>query len=281
MQSLQPRFALSELAQVLEVSRSGFLAHEGKADRPRRQTDQRLKPLLQQAFSESRQTYGCPRLRQALQKTGYRCGKQRIARLMRQLGLRPKQKRRFRPVTTQSDPRRAAAPNWLAQVPAPMRPNQVWVSDITYLPTAQGWLFLAATLDAYSRKCVGYSLDDSLDCSLVTEAWERAQRNRRPGPGLLHHSDRGIQYTSSRFQRLLLDSHATPSMSHKGNPYDNALMESFFATLKTECFGHELPATKEQAKLMVFDYIETFYNPRRLHSALGYRSPVEFESQFN
>jgi len=281
MQSLKRTFAVNELAQVLEASRSGFVAHERKAQRPRRQADQQLKPLLAQAFIASRRSYGSPRLRIELQKLGYRCGKNRIGRLMRQFGLRPKQKRRFRPSTTQSDPRRAAAPNWLARVPAPTRPNQIWVSDITYLPTAQGWLYLAATLDACSRRCVGYSLADSLETQLVTEAWERAQHQRRPGPGLLHHSDRGIQYASSRFQRLLLQAKATPSMSRSGNPYDNALMESFFATLKTECFERRLPTTKAQAKLMVFDYIQTFYNPKRLHSALGYHSPVEFETQFS
>lgn len=281
MQSLKQSFALNELAQVLEVSRSGFVAHERKAQRPRRQLDQQLKPLLEQAFIKSRQTYGSLRLRLELQQAGYRCGKNRIARLMRQLGLRPKQKRRFRPPSAGSQPRRTPAPNWLGQVPAPTRPNQIWVSDITYLPTAQGWLFLAATLDGCSRKCVGYCLADSLDSSLVTEAWERAQQDRRPGPGLLHHSDRGIQYTTSRFQRLLLAANATPSMSRPGCPYDNALIESFFATLKTECFDRCRPATKAQAKLMVFDYIETFYNPRRRHSALGYQSPVDFENQFN
>ncbi len=281
MHWLKQKFALSELAQVLEVSRSGFVAHERKPQRPRRQLDQQLKPLLAQAFRNSRRTYGSPRLRLELQQAGYRCGKNRVARLMRQLGLRPKQKRRFRPPSVPPASRRAIAPNWLAQVPAPTRPNQIWLSDITYLPTAQGWLFLAATLDGYSRKCVGYCLADSLDSSLVTEAWERAQHHRRPGPGLLHHSDRGTQYTTARFQRRLRQAHATPSMSRPGYPYDNALMESFFATLKTECFDRQPPATKAQAKLLVFDYIETFYNPRRRHSALGYQSPVDFENQFN
>lgn len=281
MHHLQNQFALTELTQVLEVSRSGFAAHEHKEQRPRRQADQQIKSRLQLAFAQSRCTYGSPRLRVQLLREGYRCGKNRVARLMRQLGLRPKQKRRFRPQTTQSDPQRPAADNWLAKVPAPTRPDQIWLSDITYIETAEGWLYLAATLDGCSRKCVGYHMDDSLQAHLVTEAWERARQNRRPGPGLLHHSDRGIQYTSSRFVRLLLESQTTPSMSRPGNPYDNALMESFFATLKTECFAGIKPATKAQAKLLVFEYIETFYNPRRLHSALDYRSPVEFENQFN
>jgi len=281
MHNLQSQFDVTELAQVLEASRSGFSAHQHKDERPRRQADQQIKSRLQLAFAESRCTYGSPRLRIALQGHGYRCGKNRVARLMRESGLRPRQKRRFRPQTTHRDPRRPAAENWLAKVPAPSRPNQIWVSDLTYIETGEGWLYLAASLDACSRRCVGYSVDDSLETHLVIEAWERARLDRQPAPGLLHHSDRGIQYTSSPFQRLLLESHTTASMSRPGNPYDNALMESFFATLKTECFATTTPATKTQAKLMVFDYIEAFYNPRRLHSALDYRSPVEFENQLN
>ena len=281
MHLLQNQFPQTDLAQTLQVSRSGFVAHEHRDQRPRRQADLQIKSRLQLAFAQSRQTYGSPRLRVHLQRDGYRCGKNRLARLMRELGLRPKQKRRFRPQTTRTDPCRPAAINWLAKVPAPNRPDQIWVSDITYIPTKEGWVYLAATLDACSRKCVGYAIAESLETTLVTEAWKRAQTDRRPAPGLLHHSDRGIQYTSSRFERLLLESETTPSMSRPGNPYDNALIESFFATLKTECFGTLIPATKAQAKLMVFEYIEAFYNPKRFHSALDYRSPVEFENQFN
>lgn len=249
-QTGEPR---TRLCQTFEVSRSGYYAHRRKEQRPRRQQDHQLCRLLGQAFAASRQTYGSPRLRVALQRQGYRCGKNRIARLMRRAGLRPRQKRRFRVCTTQTDPHAPVAPNWLAQVPTPLRPNQIWVSDITYLPTAQGWIYLAASVDACSRKCVGWSMGESLQTPLVTEAWERAQHQRRPGPGLLHHSDRGTQYTSTSFRRLLPQSQSTASMSRPGNPYDNALMESFFATLKTECFGHTVPATKAQAKLIVFD----------------------------
>jgi putative transposase len=278
MAQLKPYFSTGELAAALAVSLSGFAAHTAKDQRPRRQADRQLLRCIGPLFVASRKTYGSPRLQVALRSLGWRCGKNRIARLMRQKGLRARQKRRFRPLTTQSNPRRTPAPNRLQQVSRPTGPNQIWVSDITYIPSSQGWLYLAAILDAYSRKCVGWSLGESLNTDLVTEAWEQAQRQRRPSPGLLHHSDRGLQYTSSRYQRLLHKSQAVQSMSRSGNPYDNALMESFFATLKTECFGfHPQTLSKAQIRLRIFDYIETFYNPKRLHSALDYRSPVEFE----
>ena len=151
--------------------------------------------------------------------------------------------------------------------------------DITYIATAEGWIYLAVILDACSRKVVGWTLGISLESSLVTEALRRAQKERRPPPGLLHHSDRGIQYASNAYRALLAAYQITPSMSRRANPYDNAIAESFMATLKAECF-EDLPATHAQARLKVFDYVETFYNPKRLHSALGYQSPVEFEKQF-
>ena len=182
--------------------------------------------------------------------------------------------------TTQSDHAHPIAPNWLAKVPTPDRPDQIWVVDITFIATLEGWIYLAVVLDACSRKVVGWAMGTSLETSLVTEALSRAQRERRPAPGLLHHSDRGIQYASSAYRALLAIFKITPSMSRAANPYDNALAESFMATFKTECFN-QMPSSLAHAKLMVFDYIETFYNPKRLHSALGYRSPVEFESQFN
>ena len=175
----------------------------------------------------------------------------------------------------------AIAENWLAKVPAPARPNQVWVSDITYLPTQEGWLYLAMTLDACSRKVVGWCTDDSLETFMVTEALKLARQRRGPAPGLLHHSDRGVQYASSACRALLANYKITASMSRKGNCYDNAMAESFFATLKTEAFEDGIPATKAQAKQQVFVYIEAFYNTRRFHSALGYQSPVDFENQFS
>jgi len=277
MQSAEP---IKLICQTLDVARAGYYAHRHKPERARWQQDQMLTPLIRQEFEASRKSYGSPRLQMALRRQGHHCGKNRVARLMRQAGLRARQKRRFRPSTTQSKHGLAIAENWLAKVPAPARPNQVWVSDITYLPTREGWLYLAMTLDAYSRKVVGWCTDDSLETFMVTEALKLARQRRGPAPGLLHHSDRGVQYASSACKALLAKYQITASMSRKGNCYDNALAESFFATLKTECFGEGVAASKAQAKLMLFDYIEAFYNTRRFHSALGYQSPVEFENQF-
>jgi putative transposase len=264
----------------LEVSPSGYYSHQHKGQGRRAQQDRVLEQHIQKAFQASRATYGSPRIRACLQRQGFHHGKNRIARLMRRVGLRARQKRRFVPRTTQSDHDQPIAPNWLAKVPSPDRPNQIWVVDITYIPTDQGWIYLAVVLDACSRKVVGWAMGASLESSLVTEALSRAQKERRPAPGLLHHSDRGIQYASSAYRALLANFKITPSMSRAANPYDNALAESFMATFKTECLD-QTPPTFALAQLKVFDYIETFYNPKRLHSALGYQSPVEFEKQFN
>jgi transposase InsO family protein len=280
MNQLKADYQVEELAQTLEVSPSGFYAHQHKPEGVRAQADQELAGYIKTVFQQSRRTYGSPRLAAALRRDGHRCGKNRVARLMRQNQLKARQKRRFVPRTTQSDHGLPIAPNWLAKVPTPDRPDQLWVVDITYIATGQGWIYLAVILDACSRKVVGWALGTSLETSLVTEALSRAQKERRPAPGLLHHSDRGVQYASSAYRALLAHFKITPSMSRAANPYDNALAESFMATFKTECF-EQMPVSHAEAKLKVFDYLETFYNSKRLHSALGYKSPVEFENQFH
>lgn len=280
MNSLKAVFEIEDMAHALEVTTSGFYAHQQKPNRPRRQQDQNLLQKIQPIFHQSRKTYGSPRLCASLRNAGERCGKNRVARLMRENGLKARQKRRFVPRTTQSNHDNPIAPNWLSKVPMPDKPDQIWVVDITYIETAEGWIYLAVLLDVCSRKVVGWAMGISLETSLVREALNRAHQQRRPAPGLLHHSDRGVQYASGAYRALLAAFKITPSMSRPANPYDNAFAESFMATFKTECF-EETPNTRDQARLRVFDYIKTFYNPKRLHSALGYKSPVEFEKQFN
>jgi len=214
----------------------------------------------------------------ALRAKGLRHGNNRIARLMREQNLRVRQKRRFVPRTTVADKTAAAAPNHLLQRSSPQRLNEVWVTDITYLPTREGWLYLAAEMDLYSRRILGWSTREDLATELPHAALENALQTRGSKQnGLLHHSDRGCQYTSTEFRQRLKLRGITASMSRTANCYDNATMESFWATLKAECFGPSIPATRSQARSMVFDYIETFYNPVRLHSALGFQSPVAFE----
>jgi transposase InsO family protein len=279
MEALQDQFPLDALADALEVSPSGFEGHRQKPLRPRAQQDEQLRPIITESFIQSLSSYGSPRIQRDLRALGRRCGTNRISRLMREQGLRAKQKRRFRPMTTQSSHGLPPAENWLAKVPAPDRPGQIWQSDITYIETAEGWLYLAFTLDACSRRCLAYHCGDELSAELVLTTFRRALRTAPPVAGLIHHSDRGIQYASAAFQRQLASRSITPSMSRKANPYDNALAESFVATLKTECFGGFIPPSKAVARLMLFQYIEGFYNPRRRHSALDYRSPLQFEQE--
>jgi len=278
METMKSDHSLTAMAEAMEVSQSGFQAHVLKEEGIRHREDLQLVRVMKPIFQKSRQTYGSPRMVRALRRQGYRCGKNRLARLMRQNGLRACQKRRFRPRTTESNHELPIARNWLAKMPRADHPNQIWVADITYIQTGEGWLYLAGILDAFSRRCVGWQAGDCLDASLVTRAWDKAWKTRRPGPGLLHHSDRGIQYASGAFRALLHSCGAAASMSRKANCYDNAMMESFWATLKTECFGASVAVTKQQAKLKLFDYIETFYNRSRLHSGIDYHSPIEFEN---
>ena len=279
MNALKDEHPVAALAEALEVSPSGFHAHQQKAQGQRRQEDGELVRAIGPIFGSSRQTYGCPRVTAALRQQGVRCGKNRVARLMRENRLVPRQKRqRWRPSTTDSNHRQPVAENWLAKVPAPAQPDQIWVADITYIDTAEGWLYLAGILDACTRRLVGWQAGDTLEAILVTQAWQKAVRSRRPGPGLLHHSDRGVQYASGAMRALLAERGAAASMSRRGNCYDNAMMESFWATLKAECFAGARPTTRQAAKLQIFDYVEGFYNRSRLHSGLGYQSPLAFEN---
>jgi putative transposase len=213
-----------------------------------------------------------------LRDRGLRCGKNRVLRLMRAQGLKPRQKRRFRPRTTDSRHDHPVAENWLAKVPAPDRPGQVWQSDFTYIPTAEGWLYLAFTLDACSRRCVAHHCREDMATELTLNTFNQAVSRCPPLAGLIHHSDRGSQYAAIAFQDRLRACGVTVSMSRTANPYDNALAESFVATLKAECFAEATPPSKAAAKLIIFDYIESFYNRRRRHSSLNYLSPLQFEN---
>jgi putative transposase len=272
------RYPVVKVCQVLGVSRSGLYARRKRCPSARRQRDEELKLQIRLTFIRYRRTYGSPRIMNALRREGEWVGKNRVARLMREEGLRARSKRRYRPCTTLSNPRLAAAPNLLAEIPKPGAPDQVWVSDITYLPTEEGWHYLAVIMDLFSRRVVGWSTASTLETALVTKALKQAIRLRGRAPGLIHHSDRGCQYASHQYRAALGAAGITASMSRTGNCYDNATMESFFATLKTEGWGDNIAASRRHAELTVFDYIETFYNTKRLHSSLGYRSPREYEA---
>ena len=278
MEQMADKYPRTEICSTLQISRSTSYAQKQKPLRARRKEDQELTMKITSSFVASRKTYGSPRVQKDLQAQGLQVGKNRINRLMREAGLRPKQKRRFRPKTTQNNPAHPVADNDWARFPSPEQIDQVWVSDITYILTAEGWLYLAGIMDACSRKIVGWHTRTNLETPLVTEAWNQAQQTRQPNPGLLHHSDRGCQYTSSEFRSLLKSSGIAASMSRRGNCYDNAHQESFWATLKAECFGDYVPQTRTEAKRMIFEYIHCFYNPRRRHSSLNYLSPDQFEA---
>jgi putative transposase len=272
---------ISRMCQTFEVSASGFYdwRHRQKHPAPRALENQRLKEQIVHIHQASRQTYGAPRIQAQLRQDGHKFGRNRIARLMRQHDIRGRQKARYRVRTTDSNHDQPIAANLLAQAPTPTGPNQTWVADITYIPTAEGWLYLAGLLDLYSRRIVGWAMTERIDTALVLSAWDMAVCHRQPPQGLLLHSDRGVQYASLEFRQAVDLAQAVPSMSRKGNCYDNATMESFWSTLKIEMVYRTVFATRQQARLEIFDYIETFYNRERLHSSLGNQSPVNFENQ--
>ena len=278
IQSWATEVSVTELCELFEVSPSGYYAWLRRQPGKRKEADRDLADRIQKIHQASRRTYGSPRVRHALRAQGIRCGRKRVARLMRQNGLRGAQKARFRPRTTDSSHRLPISPNRLESLPAIERLNQVWVSDITYIPTLQGWMYLAAFLDLKSRKVKGWALKDHMRSELVEDAFLQALFRDRPAPGLIVHSDRGSQYAGHRFRDLLQEHQALGSMSAKGNCYDNAAMESFWATLKTELSITKPFATKLEARLAIFDYIETFYNRVRIHSSLNNRSPLDFEA---
>lgn len=271
------QYTLKDLCTALRVPRSSYYAWRQRVPGSRELENQRLRQALDKLFVASRKLYGSPRLTVSLQRAGIACSRNRVARHMRALKLKARQKRAFQPKTTDSRHPHPIAPNRLASVAKPQAADRIWVSDITYVFTNQGWLYLAAVMDLYSRKIVGWATAPHLKTSLVQQALAHAIRARRPRPGLIHHSDRGCQYASAEYRSCLSSLKALPSMSGKGNCYDNAAMESFWSTLKTEWLHRADFTTHHQAQSAIFDYIETFYNPIRLHSALGYQSPIHYE----
>jgi len=277
MRAEKAHYPIATMAAALGVSRSGYYAWGGRPlVTPRVRADRGLRTRIRAIHAASRGRYGSPRVQEALHAAGEHVGRNRVMRVMRAEHLRGRPVRRFR-VTTTADPAAAPAPNRLAQHFTAPAPNRVWTADITAMPTLDGWLYLAVLLDLYSRRIVGWAVRPSLETELVCAAWHMARTRRRPAPGLLHHSDRGSQYTSTQYQALLAAAGVTCSMSRRGNCFDNAPTESFFRTLKVELDQRVWPSRAVAARA-VADFIEGFYNTQRLHSRLGYRSPAAFEA---
>lgn len=279
-QQLQ-QFPVEAVCDVLEVSRSGYYAWRSRPRSGQETRREELARKIQAVHQESRRVYGSPRVFKALKAEGESVCENTVARLMRQQGIRAKTKKKFVPRTTQSLHEQPVAGNLLNREFTADRPNQKWVTDITYIPTDEGWLYLAGVMDLFSRKIVGWSMAEHMRTDLVSEALRMAIWRRQPGAGLLHHSDRGIQYASDAYQQLLHAHHMEASMSRRGDCWDNACAESFWGTLKTELVNHEHYASREAARQSIFEYIEVFYNRKRLHSSLGYQSPEAFEASLN
>lgn len=267
------------MCRVLGVSESGYYAWRKRRPSARAVANAALLAQIRAIHRQSRQTYGSPRVHAALSAGQWTVNRKRVARLMREHDIRGRERRRRRPVTTQSRHDQPVAPNLLAREFTAEAPDQKWLGDISYIRTAEGFLYLATLEDVCSRRIVGWAMDDHMATTLVTRALHMALARRRPAAGLLHHSDRGGQYAAHDYRALLAAHHIEASMSRAGNCYDNAMQESFFATLKTECADKPFP-TRAAARTAIFDYIEVFYNRQRLHSALGYLSPADFELRF-
>jgi putative transposase len=265
----------------LHVSRSGYYAWRDRQKSPRARANAQLDAEIRDVYQTHRRRYGSPRMTRVLKGKAIGCSENRVARRMRALGLAARVKKAFVPRTTDSRHGGPICANLLLNRAKPRQAHEIWLSDITYVATGEGWLYLAGFLDVATRRMVGWAAGPTLEASLVCEGLSEARRRCRPRQGLIIHSDQGSQYASDLYRQLLGHMHAVPSMSRRANCYDNAMMESFWSTLKAECFASYLPATHREARQMIFEYIETYYNRLRLHSSLGYFSPVDFENQLS
>ncbi len=276
----QARYPITVLCRALGVSRAGFYAWQQRGISARAQADAALMVEIRRVYTRSRQTYGVPRIHADLAARGIAVSRKRVARLMRTAQLVGCGRRRRVVRTTVVDPTAAPAPNLICRDFYPDAPNRLWVGDITYVPTDEGWLYVATLLDAYSRRVVGWAMADHLRTDLARDALVLALRRRPVTPGqLVHHTDRGCQYTAAPYQAVLAAAQITCSMSRTGNCYDNAMAESFFASFKAEFIDRVPWATRRAARQAIFEWLEVFYNRQRRHSALGYLSPVAFEAQ--
>lgn len=269
-------FPVARMYKVLDVSRSGYYAWRKRPVSAREMANRELYKKIEAVYNESHGTYGSPRIYHQLKRQGVACSENRVARLMRLRGLQAKQTKQYK-ATTKRNKSHPVAPNLLKRDFVAERPNQKWLSDITYIPTQEGWLYLAAVLDLFSRRIVGWAMSERMTGDLTVAALQMAIHRRRPDLDLIHHSDQGSQYTDGEYQALLKDHGIQISMNGVGSWYDNAPMESFFGTLKSEWVNRRAYRTRDEARADIFYYIEAFYNRRRLHSSLDYFSPEEYE----
>jgi transposase InsO family protein len=265
------------MCQVLKVSRSGFYDWMKDPEGAKSCQDKELEEKIKEIFKKSKETYGTRRIRKSLVILKVKVSRRRVGKIMKRLGIVPKRKRKYQSTTDSKHPF-PVHPNLLSRNFNVSEPNRVWVSDITYVPTDEGWLYLAGVMDLFNKGIVGWSMSESLKSKVAVDALDMAIGKRKPSAGLIHHSDRGVQYACGEYQRVLGENGMLPSMSRKGDCWDNAAMESFFSTLKKELIHRRKFRTRDEARREIFEYIEVFYNRQRMHSALGYMSPAEFEA---
>jgi putative transposase len=279
MKALETEHGVAELCRAFLVSRSGYYGWLRAQNKPAKTAQ--LDNDIREVYQEHRGRYGSPRVTRVLRQKGNPCSENRVARRMQVLGLIARKRKGYLPRTTDSRHGGPICANLLLDREQPRQPHQAWLSDITYVATGEGWLYLVGFLDVATRRLVGWAVGETLEASLVCQGLREAKTRHRPQAGLIIHSDRGSQYASGAYRQLLDEIRAVPSMSRRANCYDNAMMESFWSTLKAECFASYLPATRREARAMIFEYIETYYNRVRLHSSLGYQSPMDFETQLS